>query len=619
MMNATPGLQRAFPFLRWLRQVDGTTLRADVLAGLVGALMVLPQGLAFATLAGLPPAYGLYCALMPTVVAALFGSSMHTVSGPTNALSLMTFASLAPLALPGSPEYIRLAMALAFLTGVFMLLLGVLRLGTIVNFISQPVIVGFTAGAGLLILVSQLGPLTGIVVPAGTSFGATLRIVAEHLGALRPAVLGVAIVTVAAGWLLRRYAPRWPGVVVAMLTGTVCAHLLNAVFGAAATGVTMLAPIPRQLPMPGWPGLDPATLGELSGVAVAVAIVSLTQSVSIAKAIALRTGQRIDGNQEFIGQGLSNIAAGLFSGFPTSASVNRSGPNVEAGAVTPLAAVFSAVVLALIILLFAPWVAWLPHAAVAGVLFLAALSLIDMRRIRATLRMSRPEAGVLLLTLVATLVMRLEVAVLTGVAASLVLYLNRTSRPTMRSLVPDALTAGRPFVPVSAQRRECPQLKILSIEGSIYFGAVNHVQTHFDLLREFVPGQKHLLLVASNINFVDVAGTQALLAEAQQRRAGGGALYLHGLRPSVAEFLERGDALDEIGRDCVFHSKYEAISVIFERLDPEICRRCTARIFDECQRVPLPQAADGADRDASSNAPHGSPERLPSEPAPAAR
>ncbi|MGE0806576.1 MAG: SulP family inorganic anion transporter [Burkholderiaceae bacterium] len=583
-----PSLQRVFPFLRWWRLVDGSTLRADALAGLVGALMVLPQGVAFATLAGLPPAYGLYCALMPTIVAALFGSSMHTVSGPTNALSLMTFASLSPLALPGSPEYIRLAMALAFVTGTIMLLLGVLRLGTIVNFISQPVIVGFTAGAGVLILVSQLGPLTGIQVPSGASFAAALRIVAERIGALQPAVLLVAVITVAVGWLLRRYAPRWPGVVVAMLAGTALAHLLNTAFGASATGITMLAPIPRQLPAPGWPGLDPATLGELSGVAVAVAIVSLTQSVSIAKAIALRTGQRIDGNQEFIGQGLSNIAAGLFSGFPTSASVNRSGPNVEAGAVTPLAAVFSAVVLGLIILLFAPWVAWLPHAAVAGVLFLAALSLIDVGRIRATLKMSRPEAGVLLLTLVGTLMMRLEVAVLVGVAASLVLYLNRTSRPTMRSLVPDALAADRPLVPVSADRRECPQLKILSVEGSIYFGAVNHVETHFDLLREFVPGQKHLLLIARNINFVDVAGTQALLAEAQRRRAGGGALYLYGLRQSVADFLQRGDALDTIGRDCVFDSKNTAIATIFERLDPAICRRCTARIFYECQRVPPP-------------------------------
>jgi SulP family sulfate permease len=347
----------------------------------------------------------------------------------------------------------------------------------------------------------------------------------------------------------------------------------------------MLDPIARRLPPLSWPHVDPRVLGQLSGVAVAVAIVSLTQSVSIAKAIALRTGQRIDGNQEFIGQGLSNIAAGLFSGFPTSASVNRSGPNLEAGAVTPMAAVFSGVLLAAIVLAFAPLVAWLPLPAVAGVLCLAGWSLIDVGRIRATLRVSPPEGGVLLLTLVATLLMRLEVAVLIGVAASLVLYLNRTSRPTMQSLVPDALDPERPLTPVAPDRRECPQLKILSVEGSIYFGAVNHVAMHFDTLREFSPARKHLLLVARNVNFVDVAGADLLVSEARRRVADGGALYLYGLRPQVAGFLQRDDGFEAIGTRRVFDSKNAAIAAIFARLDPQVCRRCTARIFYECQQV----------------------------------
>jgi SulP family sulfate permease len=576
-------LHRLFPFLRWWPRVDRHSVRADLTAGVVGALMVLPQGIAFATLAGLPPAYGLYCAIVPTIVAGLYGSSMHTVSGPTNALSLMTFTALAPLAMPGSPDYIQMAATLAFLAGLCMLALGALRLGLLVDFISQPVIVGFTAGAGILILVSQIGALTGIPVPHGTSFARTLALVASRLDEAKPAVVFVALVTVGASWIVRRFRPRWPGIVIAVT--------LNLAFGADHTGIAMLDPIERRLPPFSWPHLDPGVLGQLSGVSVAVAIVSLTQSVSIAKAIALRTGQRIDGNQEFIGQGLSNMAAGLFSGFPTSASVNRSGPNLEAGAVTPLAAVFAGIALAAIVLLFAPLVAWLPLPAIAGVLCLAGWSLIDAKRIRSTLRMSRAEGGVLLLTMFATLVMRLEVAVLIGVATSLVLYLARTSRPTMRSLVPDARSPERGLVQVEADRRECPQLKILSVEGSIYFGAANHVAMHFDALRESAPGQKHLLLVARNVNFVDVAGADLLVSEAKRRVADGGALYLYGLRPQVEAFLARGDAIATIGPRRVFASKSVAIAEIFTRLDPEICRRCTARIFYECQQVE--QVGDG--------------------------
>src|SRR5690606_19576495 len=289
--------------------------------------------------------------------------------------------------------------------------------------------------------------------------------------------------------------------------------------------------IPRGLPPISWPLHDLAALSELFGLAVALSIVALTQSVSIARAVALRSGQRIDGNQEVIGQRLANLAPGFFSGFPTSASVNRSGPNFEAGAVTPLAAVFSALVLVVIVAVFAPAVRWLPVSAIAAVLLLASISLIDLARVRQTLAASRSEGGVLLITMAATLVLRLDVAVLIGVAVSLVFYLNRTSRPVMRSQVPDVRDPARSFVPIDAERRECPQLKMLTIEGSIYFGAVDHVATHLDILREISPEQKHLLLLARNMNFVDVAGASLLGQEAIRRRATGGRLHIHGPRP----------------------------------------------------------------------------------------
>jgi len=572
---------RALPALRWWPRVNRASLRADALAGLVGAFLVLPQGLAFATLAGLPPEHGLYAAIVPTIVAALFGSSLHTVTGPTNALSLMTFAALAPLAVPGSSEYAQLAATLAVLAGLCMLALGVLRLGLLVNFISQPVIVGFTAGAGLLILVSQVGPLTGVPVSPRASTSEAMLSAFTHPAQWQPAIVAVAAVTVIFGLVVRRWRPQWPGVVIAMLAGTVLAHVLRLAFGIP---VPMLDAVPRTLPPLALPGGTFEAIRDSSGVAVAVAIVSLTQSVSMARALALRTGQRIDGNQEFIGQGLANLAAGFFSALPVGASANRSGPNLEAGAVTPMSAVFAGVILAAIVLAFAPWVSFLPEPTVAGVLVLASFSLIDLARIRSTVHISRPEGFVLLATLVATLLMRLEVAVLVGTAMSLVVYLSRTSRPTIRSLVPDPRKPERPFVPLDPTLRECPQAKLLSVEGSIYFGAVSHVESHFETLREIASGQKHLLLLMRNVNFVDVAGVDLLEAEARRRSETGGALYLHGLRAPVRAFLDRGDALAAIGADRIYEAKHVAIADIFSRLDPEICRRCTARIFYECQQ-----------------------------------
>ncbi len=595
-MNPRAWLPRLLPMLRWWHLVTRENLPRDLLAGLVGALIVLPQGIAFATLAGLPPEYGLYAAMVPTAVAALFGSSLHTVSGPTNAISLMTFASLAPLAIPGSAEYVRLAGTLAFLSGALMVILGALRLGLIVNFISQPVVVGFTAGAGLLIILSQLPSLLGLDAPAGVAVLGVLERVARGLGEVSMAALAVAVVSFAAGLAARRWRPRWPNIVIAMLAGTLTAASieLGARIVGRESGLRYLDAIPRSLPPLSLPVGDPAQLSELAGLALAVSIVALTQSVSIARAVALRSGQRIDGNQEFIGQGLSNMAAGFFSGFPTSASVNRSGPNFDAGAVTPLAAVFSAVILAAIVVVFAPLVRWLPVAAIAALLLLASLSLIDLRRIRRTLAASRPEGGVLLLTMVSTHVLRLDVAVLIGVAASLVLYLSRTSRPIMRSQVPNVRSPEREFVPVDAERDECPQLKMLTIEGSIYFGAVDHVATHLDILREISPERKHLLLLARNMNFVDVAGAELLADEARRRRAEDGCLYLHGLRENVEELMRRGGTLEQVGEAQIFRTKSEAIAAIYQRLDSAICARCSVRIFYECHGV-LPS---GKPRDA---------------------
>lgn len=586
----TASVARFLPILRWWPHVGRESLRADLVAGLIGAVIVLPQGVAFATLAGLPPEYGLYAAMVPTVVAALFGSSLHAVTGPTNAVSLFVFATVAPLAAPGSPQYVSLVLTLSFMAGVMMLAMGALRLGALVNFISHTVVLGFTAGAGALIITSQLRNFFGLEIPRGSSFLQTWHAFFAHALDAQPYVVLVGAATLAAALAARRWLRGFPYMIAAMLAGSLLAYGLNLELGQAETGISTLGALPGALPNLSKPVFDLETLRKLLGIALGVVVLGLTEAVSIARAIALKSGQRIDGNQEFIGQGLANIAASFFSGYPSSASFNRSGANYEAGARTPLAAVFAAVLLVAIVLVVAPLVAYLPIASMAAVLFMVAWGLFDLGGIRTILRTSRAETGVLALTFFATLLMELEFAIMVGVIVSLVLYLHRTSRPRLIGLAPDPERASRKFTDVREKLAECPQLKFLRVEGSIYFGAVNHVEAYFDWFRERSPEQKHLVLMVKGVRFVDVAGAELLAHEARKRRAVGGGLYFHGARAEAEELLRKPDFLGRIGEENFFATKSDAIEALFPRLDRSICARCRARVFVECESLPPPEA-----------------------------
>lgn len=586
-MPPRPRLQRFLPFLAWWPRVGRDSLRADAVAALISAIVVIPQGIAFATLAGMPPEYGLYCAMVPALVAALFGSSWHAVSGPTNAVSLFVFATVAPLAAPGSPAYISLVLTLSFLSGAIMLTMGLLRLGRVVNFVSHTVVLGFTSGAAMLIFASQLKNFFAVDIPPGSSFLSTLQLALAQLPEAKPLVVVVGLVTLGAGMLARRLVRKVPHMIVALVAGALAAYGFNAWLGPDQTGIRTLGALPGALPALSMPDLSPDTIKTLMGIALGVTVLSLTEAMSITRAIGLRSGQRIDGNQEFIGQGLSNLAASFFSGYPSSASFNRSGLNYEAGARTPLAAALSAPLLVALLFVVAPLVAHLPVASMAALLFMVAWGLFDFGAIRTVLRTSRSEAAVMLLTFAATLFMNLEMAILTGVTLSLLVYLNRTSRPQIRSVAPDPRHSERRFGPVAQGLAECPQLKIVAVEGSLYFGAVDHFESHLETLREVSREQKHLLIVARNINFVDVAGAESLAREARARRFGGGRLYLQGLRQPVDDVLRNGGLMAEIGEDRVFRDKRDAITRIFAQLDPQICARCTARIFGECATRPL--------------------------------
>ena len=576
-----PFLLRLLPFLRWWPRVNRGSLRADGLAGLTGGLILVPQGVAFATIAGMPPEYGLYAAMLPAVVAALWGSSWHLVSGPTTAISIVVFATMSPLAEPGSPQFVALVLTLTFFVGVFQLLLGILRLGTLVNFVSHTVVVGFTSGAAVLIAASQVKNFFGLPIPRGASVAEVAQGLFAHLAEIQPWIFLVALVTLLVCALSKYLWPRLPHMIVGMVAGSALAAALNAWLGPQATGLSSIGALSIGFPPLSIPDWSWDTAQRIAPIAAAVALLALTEAVSIARAMALSSGQRIDGNQEFIGQGLSNIVGAFFSGYASSGSFNRSGLNYVAGAQTPLAAVFSAGFLLLIMLFLAPLAQYLPTAAMAGILFVVAWGLIDTTQIVETWRASRSEFGVLLATFLATLTLQLEFAIYVGVGLSLILYLRRTSQPGVEDVKP---VPGRsaPMFSTDTGLPDCPQLKIVRINGSLFFGAVNHLQEAFQAIDEANPAHRHVLLVASGINFIDLGGAHMLAQEAARRKALGGALYITHLKDEPMATLRQSGVYDQIGSSHFFRAGQDTLAILKNRLAPDVCARCTVRVFAPC-------------------------------------
>lgn len=585
--NSKDLLSVLFPFRLWWPRVTKKTFRGDFLAGLTGAIVALPQGVAFATIAGMPPEYGLYAGMVPAIIAALFGSSWHLVSGPTTAASIVLFSALSKNAVPGSAEYVQLALTLTMMVGLIQFIMGLARLGSLINFISHSVVTGFTAGAAILIATSQMKHFFGISVPRGGHLHETVHAVFSQWQDFNPYVIGVGLVTMISGILIKRFMPKIPDMIISMLMGCAVAFGLSRLVGPQVAQIPVVGALPSSLPPLSAPHFTFENIRILAPAALATTLFALTEAVSIARSLSIKAGQRLEGNQEFIGQGLSNIVGSFFSGYVATGSFNRSGLNFQAGAKTPLAAVFAGGLLMLVVLFAAPWAAYLPNATMAGILFIVAWGLIDVTQIRRILKKSRSESVIMVTTFLATLFLELEFAILLGVMLSLVLYLNRTSHPQVHSKVPNPRHPMRSFT-ADPHLPECPQLKIVSIDGSLFFGAINHVDEQLRAMHRIHPEQKHLLLVFSGINFIDMAGADFLADLVKKELDEGGKLYLYDIKTPVCEEIQREGYLDLIGAENIFESKDEAIAEIFTRLDKDICTRCSARIFLECLQLKPP-------------------------------
>ena len=551
----------------WVWALNRGTVRADAQAGLVGALIVLPQGIAFAALAGLPPAWGLYTSIVPCIVAALAGSGRLLVSGPSNAISLALASMLAPLAAVDNPAYPLLALAVTLAVGILQATLGLLRLGAITNFISPTVMLGFLTGAAVL-----------IGVHAGRDMSASWP------------EFAIGAATVATALLAKRWLGSGQHLLAALVVGSLGAYGMTRLFDLPTV---LVGALPQTLPKLNAPPVSWDEIRKLGGIAFALAIISLGQTVAIGRALANRYGEQFDPNRECLGQGLSNIAGAMFSCMVSSGSINRTAMNEQSGARTPLAAVFSGLLVIILLVIASPILAYISVAAIAGLLLVVAGGLLDQAQWRRVLRLDRTEAAIAIGTFIATLTFSLDAAILGGVAASLVTYLYHSARPSMRTMGFNKSFEDderRPFVIIdgapSGTWPECPQLKLLRMEGSVYFGAVAHVAEHLHILRTEPTPAKRLIVMTKGMTTIDMAGAEMWDAELLRRRAMGGDLYFHRPRPQVLSVWKRSGFIDRIGRDHIFASKRSAIATIVPRLEDDICASCTVRVFDECRFRP---------------------------------
>ena len=508
---AWPNRADILPFFTWLPKQTRASVGRDAAVGLSGAILALPQSIAYALIAGLPPEYGLYAAIVPVIIACLWGSSWHLICGPTAAISIVLFASVSPMAVPGSQDYIGLILLLTFLAGIFQWLMGMLKFGALANFVSHSVVLGFTLGAAVVIALGQLPNALGLDIPSRATALDSLLTLLAHVREFDRASLGLALATLLVGVVFKRWLPRWPGLLIALVGASLVVWCWPQVFGHVRLVQAFVASLPPFSPLP----LDLEAILRLLPSAVAVGMLGLVTSLSIARSLAARSQQMLDANQEIRAQGLSNIVGALFSGYLSSGSFTRSGLSFEAGARSPLAGVFSALWVALFAVTGAKLIAHIPIPAMAGGIVLISWGLVDTRGIRALWRVSRAEFAVMALTCVATLLLELQTAIYAGVLASLFFYLKRTSRPRI-------------------QRWREGDEEVLRVGGSIFFGASHYLQVRLQRTQG-----ARVVIEAQHINFIDYSGVEMLHQEARRLRETGRSLTVRGARPQVVEELKK--------------------------------------------------------------------------------
>jgi SulP family sulfate permease len=564
-------LSHWLPCLDWGRRYDRSSAGQDGLAALIVTLMLIPQSLAYAMLAGLPPVTGLYASILPLLAYALFGSSRTLAVGPVAVVSLMTAAALAPLFPAGSAEYVGAAMLLALLSGLLLALMAVLRLGFLANFLSHPVVSGFISASGILIAVGQLKHVLGVSA-SGESLRQVLPQLWQNLSMTHWPTLLIGLLSLAWLWwararlksLLQRLGLSAPtagnlakaGPVLAIIVAIVAVSLLQL----DQVGVKVVGAIPQGLPGLSLPTLDLGLALQLLPAALLISLVGFVESISVGQTLAAKRRQRIEPDNELLGLGAANLGAAFSGGFPVTGGFARSVVNYDAGAQTPMAGVFTAAGIALSVMLLTPLLHNLPQAVLAATIIVAVLSLVDLGSLRRTWRYSRQDGAAQLATILGVLLVGVEAGILLGVGLSLLLFLWRTSQPHMA-------VVGQ--VPGSEHFRnverfaviESPSVLSLRVDESLYFPNARYLEDRIGELIASRPFVRHLVLMCSGVNLIDASALDSLEAIVERLHTAGVQLHLSEVKGPVMDQLRRSNFLEDFGGQ-VFISQFQALKTL---------------------------------------------------------
>lgn len=578
---------RVIPALDSLRSYSWSTFRADSVAGLTVAAIAVPQAMAYATIFGMPPQYGLYTAIVTTTVGALFDSSKHLINGPTNAISI---AMLSALATVPAEDRIPIAIFMALFIGAIQTGITLLRLGDLSRYISDSVIVGFTVGASILLVLDQTKHLLGLAAQGGqhdhflTRFWRTMAQGGPVHGWTITLGAGTIVLVLAIRLLTRRIGVRLPDLLVAVVAMALFVWGLKL----EEHGVRVVGAIPQSLPALRLPEIRWAWIQDLSGSAMAIALLGLLEAIAMSKAIAAHTRQKLDINQQCLSEGLANVAGSFFQCFPGSGSLTRTAINHQAGAMTQWSGVISAVAVALTVLFFAPLARYIPRAALSGILILAAWRMVDRRRLMYQVRATRFDAAIVVATAAAAVAVSVEFCILIGTLLSFVFYVPRAARVQMTEL---SLTRERVIRERLHSDPRCSRLRLYNLEGELFFGSAPDVENLLERIElDCQEGVRIILLRLKRVRNPDAVCLHLLDEFLQRMKARGVEVFLCGVRPDISKALTNVGIASRLGSDHIFHeapqlwsATLEAVRTAYQKLGEDTCDHCPQKSSDWTQ------------------------------------